>query len=315
MKRLFDEARRRDALKFVRYAIDTRSFTPAFDPIPASDQAITAAQAIRGAERGPAILIHGIMPRSGTVYVGELLRLHPALHAFPNEIWEFPFLKHAPQLLALQREFLWSYEQNMGKVGDRDFLPLFGAALMAYLHAATPPGRRMLLKVPSVEHLDRFYQIFPHEGLLLLTRDGRDVVQSTLKTWPQLRFSMVCVRWRHAAQMALACHTRYRERDAGYWLGRFEDAVRQPQAFVQAVCAHFDLDPTAYPFERALQIPVHGSSTTQQDGKVTWAPVARQQTFNPIGRWQQWSPWRKAIFKAIAGKQLIALGYAKDMRW
>lgn len=263
MKWPFDEARRRDALKFVRYAADTRSFTPVFDPLAAGERAIMAAQAIRGADRGPAILIHGIMPRSGTVYVGELLRLHPALHAFPYEIWEFPFLKHVPQVLALQREFLWSYEQNMGKVGDRDFLPLFGASLIAYLHAGVPPDQRMLLKVPSVEHLDRFYQVFPHEGLLLLSRDGRDVVQSTLKTWPQLRFSMVCARWRHAAQMALACHARYQERAAGYWLGRFEDALRQPEAFVQEACARFDLDPAAYPFEQARQIPVHGSSTTQ----------------------------------------------------
>ncbi len=312
--RLVNEAAWRDVRKFVRYGLDTHSFTPLPHAMALSQQALRSAQAIRGRDRGPAILIHGVMPRSGTVYVGELLRLHPDLHAFPNQVWEFPFLKFAPQVLAMQREFLWAYEQNMGKVADGDFLPLFGSSLIGYLHEVVPSGQRMLLKVPSVEHLDWFFQAFPHEHLLVLTRDGRDVVQSTLKTWPQLRFSMVCLRWRHAAQMTLACHERYQGRE-GYWLGRFEDAMREPESFVHDVCQRFGLDAGRYPYERIDQIPVHGSSTTKEGGKVTWAPVARRAGFNPIGRWQQWSPLRKALFKRIAGHQLIALGYAQDMHW
>ena len=36
--------------------------------------------------------------------------------------------------------------------------------------------------------IQQFYDVFPHEQLLVLVRDGRDLLQSTLKTWPQLRF-------------------------------------------------------------------------------------------------------------------------------
>ena len=63
------------------------------------------------------------------------------------------------------------------------------------------------------------------------------------------------------------------------------------------------------------QIPVHGSSTTRERGRVTWNPVARQQGFNPIGRWQDWPAHRKWLFKRIAGRELIDLGYAQDMNW
>ena len=115
-------------------------------------------------------------------------------------------------------------------------LPAFGAALIAYLHQATPRGRRILLKVPGVPYLDYFYHIFPHEHVPMLTRDGRDVVQSTLKAWPPLRFSMVCARERRSAQMVMACHQRYRQRGRILAGLLYEDALRDPESFVRAAC-------------------------------------------------------------------------------
>ncbi len=53
--------------RYVRYVFDTKSFIPSCAPDGVSAQALQAARLIRGAERGPAIFIHGIMPRSGTV--------------------------------------------------------------------------------------------------------------------------------------------------------------------------------------------------------------------------------------------------------
>jgi protein-tyrosine sulfotransferase len=311
---VLSEATRRDIAKFLRYGLERRSFSPSSSTAQISRQAFDAARAIRGGDRRPAIVIHGLLPRCGTVYVGELLRLHPELHAYPNEIWEFPFLLHTPRVLRLEEEFLWTYEQNREKIGEQDFLPLFGSALIGYLYQGVPPGRRMLLKVPSVQHLDYFYQAFPHEQLLVLVRDGRDVVQSTLKTWPQLRFWMVCLRWRRAARMALACDERFRGRE-GYWLGRFEDAVQEPEAFVREVCQRFRLDETRFPYERIASIPVHGSSTTQVGGKVTWSPVARGGGFRPVGRWMTWSRYHKWLFKCIAGRELVQLGYCEDLSW
>jgi protein-tyrosine sulfotransferase len=307
---VLSEAARRDVGKFVRYALDRRSFRPRFDGPGISQQAVEAAAAARGAGRGPALLIHGILPRSGTVYVGELLRLHPDLQAYPHQVWEFPFLQQVPRVLELEEAFLWAYTQNRGKIGEQEFLPLFGAALMAYLHQAVLAGQRMLLKVPSVQHLDAFYQAFPHEHLLVLVRDGRDVVQSTLKTWPQLRFWMVCVRWRRAAEMVLACDRHYRLRATGYWLARYEDAVRDPEGFVREACQRFGLDAERYPFDQVGSVPVHGSSGHRREGKVAWAPVTKGADFSPVGRWEAWSSLKKWTFERLAGRALAALGYA-----
>jgi hypothetical protein len=309
----------RDVQKYMRYPFESESFHPVFDSAAVDEKALQTARAIRDPkpemDRGPAIIIHGIMARSGTVYLGQLLRLHPDLYAFPNNIWEFPFLQQTDRALALQENFLWTHEQNFDKIGEHDFLPLFGASLISYLHANTPPGKRLLLKVPSVQYLSRFFEVFPYENLLVLTRDGRDLVQSTIHTWPEIRFSMVCLRYKRAAEMVLACDRRFSKRSTGYWLGRFEDAVLEPQTFVRRTCEHFGLDPEKYPYDRIDEIRVHGSSHLDQKGQVTWESKAKPQAFQPIGRWQSWSAYHKWLFKRIAGNALRDLGYVQDSQW
>lgn len=304
----------RNIRKFIRYAWERRAFRPQAAPM-VSAQALAAARVARGSQHRSAIMVHGIMPRAGTVYVGELLRLHPDIYAFPNHVWEFPFLQHADDVLDLQGDFLWSYEQNMDKIGPYDFLPLFGASLIAYLYEAVPAGKRMLLKVPSVEYLTHFYAVFPHEHLLVLTRDGRDLVDSTLKTWPPLRFSMVCMRWRRAARMVLAFDRQYRDQVKGYALARYEDVERDPAAFVRLVCQRFDLDVDRYPFDQISTVPVHGSSALRRKGSVTWNAQPKPATFKPVGRWHAWSAYKRWMFKRIAGRELMALGYCEDLNW
>ena len=173
----------------------------------------------------------------------------------------------------------------------------------------------MLLKVPGVQYLDHFYTMFPHEHLLLLARDGRDVVESTLKTWPQLQFSIVARRWMRSARMGLQCHERYVTRSEGYWFARFEDAVRDPAAFMTEACLHFGLDAGRYPFDHIRAISIRGSSALKSGGKVVWNPIARPQDFNPTERWRRWRAGRKQAFKRIAGQALLDLGYAETPDW
>jgi hypothetical protein len=297
--------------KYYRYVFknDGFAFRPQRESI--TPHAFETARTIRGAHRPPSIIVHGIMKRSGTVFTGELLGLHPDIQQHPNLIWETPFLTLTGDVKKLQKDFFLLYQQNVGKIGENDFLPLFGASFIAYLYAMIPTEKRMLLKVPGVEYLDYFYDVFPHENLLLLTRDGRDLVASTIKTWPQLRFVDVCRRWANSANMILRFRDTHKDRP-GYWLARYEDAVHAPETFVREACCHLNLDPNTYPFEKMNTLPVIGSSTTRKQGE-TW--MKKTQGFNPIGRWQQWSGWKKKTFKRIAGQALIELGYCENLDW
>jgi protein-tyrosine sulfotransferase len=304
----------RNIHKYQAYMTDSRSFVPTPRAEP-SQAAVETASQIRGDEHGPAIMIHGIMPRSGTVYVGELLRNHPDLFAYPKEVWEFPFLELTPAIENVQNDFLWSYVQNKGKIEDGDFLPLFGASLVAYLQTQAPLDKRILLKIPGVQYLHRFFDVFPHENLLLLVRDGRDVVHSTVKTWPQIRFWMACLRWKRAASMTLYVKKQFEDLKDGFWCGRFEDAIADPRGFVTMACTQFGLEQSEYPWDEIERIPVQGSSSLRDSAQVKWEPVDKPEDFQPYGYWRKWSAYRRMVFKLIAGDELQGLGYGDEDEW
>lgn len=305
----------REVRKFLHYVTGQDSFRDTGRvPELTADLRATAA-AIRGPDYAPAIFIQGMMPRSGTVFIGQLLRQHPDLFAFPRHWFEVPFLQLTRDIEELQERFLLGYRHNRGKVDDHTFLALLGAAFIAHLQAATPPGKRMLFKVPNVEYLAYFPAMFPQEHLLVLLRDGRDLVDSTRRTWPMLPFAAICRRWSRAATAARRYEARHGGQTDGYWQARYEDAVADPSHFVRQACAHFGLDADRYPFDAIDAIRVRGSSNLPRDGRIDWHPREKPADFNPTGYWRAWPPRRKATFKRLAGHALIDLGYAPNNQW
>lgn len=295
--------------------LNERGFFTEPEPGAVSKEAEQVAGRIRGSTRGAAIFIHGVMPRSGTVYTGEILRLHPGLHAYPNELWEIPFLELTGDILEVQKRFFRAYPQNTGKMGDNDFLPLFGASLMAYLHGFVPDEKRVLVKIPDVQYLSYFHAVFPNEHLLLLLRDGRDVVNSTIRTWPGMDFSEVCRKWALSAKAMLRFQHETMEKDTGVWLTKYEEVVRDPEGFARKACEKFALDSDAFPFEKIREISVRGSSAIKDAGKVTWDASRKPRDFNPVGRWQGWPERQKQVFKKIAGEALVETGYCDNLDW
>ena len=297
------EVKRTDAVQFA-----TETYNP-------SSHALECAQRVRGSNRKPVIFIHGMLRRSGTNFVGELLRLHPDFCAYPNNIYEMPFLRTTGKLVEVQNEFFNGYKRNRERIGNGDFLPVFGAALLAYLHDYAPEHKRLLLKVPGVEYLQHFFSVFPHERLIVLLRDGRDLIQSTIKTWPQRDFSDVCREWDESARIIMAFEESFRTQKNRFMIVKFEDAVANSNHFISSVCSHFGIEQQHYPFKKLKDIPVKGSSALKQDGKMTWKPLEKPSDFNPIGRWSNWDSNKKQIFKKICGKTLIKTGYCQNFDW
>ena len=280
-----------------------------------SEHALQSAKTIRKAQRKPAIIIHGVMPRSGTVYVGELLRLHPDIYAYPNDVWEIPFLQFLNNIIDFQNDFFQAYKQNISKIGQNDFLPLFGSAFIDYLYSSVPQGKRMLLKVPNVQYLNYFFSVFPYENLLLLMRDGRDLVSSTLSTWPDKKFVNVCQQWNNSTQMALSFDAHYCTHRDDYLLVKYETVINDPVDFVKKACARFGLDSTKFPFEKIEQLPIRGSSKIKQEGKTTWDPIEKPKNYQSTQRWLNWSNEEKQTFKEIAGQTLIDAYYENNLDW
>ncbi len=280
-----------------------------------SKDALKASEIIRGIDRPPAIIIHGVMPRSGTVYIGELLRLHPDVYAYPNEMWEIPFLELTGDFKNIQRHFFDRYKQNSEKMNELDLLPLFGASLIAYLYTFVPQGKTLLIKVPDVKFLSYFPVMFPHEKMLLLMRDGRDLVSSTVRTWPKKDFSSVCKEWDLCARLMLAFSALHNKHEEKFPFVKYEEIVAHPQDFVTKACTWYDLDADKFPYNEIKRLAYRGSSTLQSKGDVSWEPIKSASNAKTVGHWEHWTAKQIKLFKEIAGTTTIKSGYSSDINW
>ena len=275
--------------------------------------AAAAASSGRG-DFPPAIMLFGVMPRSGSVHVAELLSLHPDIAAHPNNLWEVPFLENTDKLVDFHEGFLQGYHQNAERMGQDDMLAIFGGAFVNYLYQFASTDQTVLTKETSTQFLHRFPTVFPQESLILQMRDGRDLVGSSIRTWPGLDFAELCQRWSdstHRMLDFLEIHSR-----KTYWFVRFEDILAKPRDFVVEACERFQLNRDAYPFKEQENVKIIGSSTMSEAGGVSWdAHVDAPKDFRPKSHWLQWSTAQKRTFKKLAGPALVRAGYVDNDQW
>jgi protein-tyrosine sulfotransferase len=278
------------------------------------------ADAVRGPRPSPAIFVHGVMPRSGTNFLADALALHPDVHAHPGRLWEFPLLYVAPGAKALREEFLAMFRRSEDVVGPYDLLAYLASGWLAALQQEAGP-RRILLKSPHVQNITLAPHLFPHDVVLLCLRDGRDVVQSSLGTFPRWRLrgkglGALAREWRHAAEAVLTFEPGGANAYPGARVVRYEALVEQPEAVMRELLNHAGLDAGVYDFEALQRLPVRGSSSLAVAGEGRWSQHDKPVNFHPVGRWQGvWTERQKRRFKAVAGATLVAAGYASDQQW
>jgi protein-tyrosine sulfotransferase len=273
--------------------------------------ATTMGDDVGDTERADPIFIHGILPRSGTNYLCELLLLHPDCARAVDPVREDLFLDHADHLLAFAEAVKTAWDPSWGE---------FDAGLTRRLHAAVGEGlvsflwadrdRRLVTKSPSVRCLSRFFTFFPQARLLVLVRDGRSVTQSSMDTFGW-GFERSARAWADAAE-EIARFQQAHARSGDRWrLVRYEDLVDDLDRTLPQILSFAGLDPATYDMEAARTLPVRGSSSFFGPGRssVHWEPVERDVTFSPIRRWGSWNARQLERFEWLAGSQLRALGY------
>jgi hypothetical protein len=277
------------------------------------------------------IFIFGISRRSGTNFLMDLLTRHPDCKA-PSYIGEDFYVARSKYLRRFVREITarwqpgwwWNYphELNPGSsewakwadihIEEEGGLLLqeIGLALLRYLAPKAKKGR-LVTKTPAARSLKNFPLLFPDGKALIIIRDGRSVVESTQKTFG-VPFQNAINEWTFGAKSLLDFEKKY-GRLAGkmYQIVRYEDLYQDTEDQLRKIFRFLKLDSDVYNFEKALKIPVRGSSQFKNDtGQVIWSPVAKSEEFNPLKRWEHWGPEKLLQFNGIAGSYMTKLGYS-----
>ena len=259
----------------------------------------------------------GVMRRSGTNYLHDLLSSHPACSAaaIPEDFFvsELEQLDWYGERVARHWNPSWWNGEPRAAIRVELGRAVARLAVEGTDEPVDPsPGEAALrlVKTPSVSGLRHLRGFFPTVPVVFIVRDGRAVVESGIRSFGWWNFDVATSIWAAAVDEILT----FLDRDADTGLSmmvRYEDMVADTKGEMERLLRFLGLSVEDYPFAAAEALPVRGSSELAAEGveALHWKGVARHTDFSPLGRFQDWSSARHARFNHLAGHQSRALGY------
>lgn len=274
------------------------------------------------------IFIMGIMQRSGTNYLNNLLLLHPDCE-YPGFVWEDYLLAPAEYLdkyaKSVYNNWIPDWKTKLEEtVGSNPLLRCLGEGLGLFFKKQFD-GRRQLsgtktqeetsgyptklvTATPSIKGIKYFFDLFPSACLLIIIRDGRSVIESGVKTF-DWDYEYAMRRWRDAAQSILQfVQTAQGKR---YLVVKYEDLCTDTNQEMTRILSFLGLDIKRYDFSAASNLTVVGSCEVRNsEGNIHWNPREKKSDFNPVNRWQYWGRPLHERFNWLVGESMKRSGYA-----
>lgn len=256
--------------------------------------------------RSAPVFILGLLPRSGTNHLWDLLGLHPDTELM-RPVYEDHLVRWTPHLRHYVEDVSrrWSPEWDVGEDEITELLFALGDGIASWVTGGSQ--RRVVTKMPSVENAQHFFDVFRSSTLVVIVRDGRSLAESGVRTFGWT-YEQAFRRWSEGARTVIDLQ-RTAPTDR-FCLVRYEDLVERPRDTVRYVCERSGLDPDTFPYDRIDALPVRGSSALAgQGGSVHWELTEKPADFAPVERHESWSPHLHRRFERVAGAEQRALGY------
>ena len=219
--------------------------------------------------------------RSGTNYLSRLIRLNPVFEV-PRPAYEGRLLVHADLLRRYADLTAASWSQWMDETTIREELACrilggLGDGVLRFLGELLSPGKRLLVKTPWSVNIDLFCAVFPKAKLLLLVRDGRDTVESLVRSFEGRKYGPSMRYWGAGARRILD----FTDDAAGgtastpWRLVKYEDLVTRPEEMMDEIFAFLEEEPRAST-DDIDRVPVVGSSSHRGGSwPVHWEPLKK----------------------------------------
>ncbi|MCY0877398.1 MAG: sulfotransferase [Firmicutes bacterium] len=266
------------------------------------------------------------MPRSGTTLLAGLLNAHSCLAIGPetdyfNLVWkplerqgglaQWPpiaetlalwFQKPTLRALALPEELLLRYFYQLFREGALSHRLILATVLKYY--AATQHKPYWGEKTPNhFMYVPAIKRIFPEAHVIAIVRDPRDVHLSLSQVpWNRGNAFNHALQWREYREVA----ARYRELYGERFLEvQFEALIQAPGKVLQEITARLGLAFEPQMLERYQQKPLFDPRQEPWKRRAV-APIDPTNR----GKWRHtMTPDELAIFVAVCGRHLTALGY------
>jgi protein-tyrosine sulfotransferase len=253
------------------------------------------------------LIIIGCYPRSGSTLLKNLLNQHPKIIAGEIEINIFQDIKTKDKLI---NAFNINQKEISQAKNNANDLVSFSENILEKVKEKNE-GEKVLIKQPKhVLFIDKIFKHYPQSKFIHIIRDGRDATMSQRyyllpkgkKEWP---YEWCCRQWATFINRA-----RKFKDDPRYLEVYYEDLVKNPKENLDKITGFLNLEKIPQKnIEKAHKKFNFKKMPTHKNVKK---PIDKKK----INKWlDKMLEKDKQIFKKIAGKELIKLGYEKNNNW
>lgn len=283
------------------------------------------------------IVLIGQRVRSGTNFIGSTIAQHKDVCSIPTDtsIGEFNLFRSRDIIDNVFKEVSEkSFASGIKKSDEDSFLQLYGQSWLSLLEKKNRLKKNevIFIKSPIIENWDLWRRAFPDTKIVFLCRDGRDNTISSVKASNDKR------NW-HSALISIKKRVnfysgRYFYNTAKHWAStadifhnvvedkntmkiRYEDLINSSEN-IKKLLNFYEIDSSEESIKKCLNAPVMGSSwgvDKKSTVKPNWTPDYNRKKYKFTNKWKKWGSFKRFVFKKIGGKQLINLGYEKELNW
>ena len=282
------------------------------------------------------IILVGQRVRSGTNFIGSVLSRHPEVQTIPKgyshgELNLFRSSKISEIFSEISTK---SFGLKFEKEDEHKFYSNFGDLWIKLLIEKhnLDSNKVIFIKTPIISYFDLWLKSFPNAKFIFLSRDGRDnVISSTRasndrRNWHTLKHKFK-KRINFYSGRSFVKHTLDWKLTSRFFKSvpanhnifkiKYEEVLRDDSTLGQ-LFKFLEINCDAPVLEHCKNAPVVGSSfgiDKKKMSKPNWKPINNKSQFKFSFKWRKWGWFKKSVFKFLAGKQLIELGYEKDNNW
>ena len=255
------------------------------------------------------VVILGICPRSGTNFLYNILQQHPDCVASPREGQDSLLygIHHIQSYIGHTQKY---WKPHWGQ-SESDLRESIGNGIQQYL---TPKEETVaghfVTKTPHTYNIEHFFDFFPSTKLIVILRSGPDAIESGVRSF-KWNLDDSFRMYADSALRILKFAKKNRD-NPNFHMVKYEDLLVKESGALKELLIFCGLDLKKFDFDLIDDMPVYGSSTTQEDsdsGDVHWSPVAKSIDFKPSERSAGWSRLKHWRFNYISGKYALKLGY------
>lgn len=158
-----------------------------------------------------------------------------------------------------------------------------------------------------MQHVEEMIKLYPKAKVICVIRDGRDVVNSMLKTWGDTGFprrvEWSSIGWTHNARLAIKYARKYPE---CFVVMRFESLLQNPEFELRKICTFIGEE-----YEVGLLDSGNCDSGTIQDWENEWKGKANQELdVSRIEGWRKNNDIKQIwVMNALMGQMLRKFEY------